>query len=286
MRRAAVGRVGGELGDVEAQAVEGPQQGVDLVAIGARHGHRVGEGHPQVVVPALEVGADLGGVQRLGDHPAGLQVHELAHDVHGGGLHVVGALAARQRLVQLAGLGVDQVGRERPGIAQEERVGQRAVVPREPEQVQPDDEQDQRVEQPLPRVGAERGLDQRPVGQRERQVAGDQRGRQVLAVGVHPPGDDPHRLDARGAEPAEVEQQLVLALREGLLDLLDREHRPVDAHEPHGVPRDAARHRHGVLGGPLLQGGAPGQEQQVRLRRCGRGAQRHRGSWSVAGAAQ
>ncbi len=184
--------------------------------------------------------------------------------------------------MHLPGLGVDQVGRERPRVAQEERVGQGAVVPGEPQQVQADDEQHQRVEQPFPRVDAERGLDQGAVGQRERQVAGDQRGGQVLAVGVHPPGDDPDRLDARGAEPAEVEQELVLALREGLLDLLDREHRTVDAHEPHGVPRDAARHRHGVLGGPLLQGDAPGQEQQVRLRRCGRGAQRHGGS-SVGG---
>ena len=53
---------------------------------------------------------------------------------------------AAERLVQLAGLGVDEVRRELAGAAPEQHVGQRHVAPEEPGQVQPDEQHDQRVE--------------------------------------------------------------------------------------------------------------------------------------------
>ena len=52
-------------------------------------------------------------VHRRVEQAAGLQVEQLAGDVDAGELEVVLALAARERLVELAGLGVDEVGGER-----------------------------------------------------------------------------------------------------------------------------------------------------------------------------
>src|SRR5260370_490344 len=49
----------------------------------------------------------------------------------------------------LAGLGVDEISLERSRVGAEQGVGQRAVAPEEPGQVQPDQELHQRVEQPL-----------------------------------------------------------------------------------------------------------------------------------------
>ena len=58
------------------------------------------------------------------DPESRLQVEQLAIDVGERDLEVVGALAVRERVVQLAGLGVDQVRRERAGAAAEQHVRQ------------------------------------------------------------------------------------------------------------------------------------------------------------------
>ena len=89
--------------------------------------------------------------------PGRLQVEQLAGDVLGRDLDVVLALPGGQPRVQLAGLGVDQVGGERAGVAAEQRVRQRAVAPVETGEVQADEQPGQRVEQPGPQVRAGRG---------------------------------------------------------------------------------------------------------------------------------
>jgi len=63
------------------------------------------------------------------------EVHELADDVDPGDLEVVAALAVGQRVVEVAGLGVDEVRGERPRIAAEQRVRQRHVAPEEADDV-------------------------------------------------------------------------------------------------------------------------------------------------------
>ena len=84
--------------------------------------------------------------------------------------------------VQLAGLGVHEVGGERAGVAAEQGVGQRDVAPVEAGQVQPDQQHGQGVDQPGRGVRAQRLAEQRAVGQRELQVPGDQAGVERLAV--------------------------------------------------------------------------------------------------------
>ena len=129
-----------------------------------------------------------------------------------GDVEVVLALAVGELVVQLAGLGVDEVRRERAGVAPEQRVGQRAVPPEEAGEVQPDEQQRQRVEQPRRGVRPQGLREQRAVGQRELQVLGDQRRLELLAVRRLAPGDDADRLDARDVEAVEPAEQAVLAL--------------------------------------------------------------------------
>ena len=92
------------------------------------------------------------------------------------------ALAVGQPRVQLAGLGVDEVGGQRAGVAAEQRVRQRAVAPEEPGEVQPDEQAGQRVEQPDPQLGQVAPGEQRAVGLRELQMPGDQQSAELLAV--------------------------------------------------------------------------------------------------------
>ena len=116
------------------------------------------------------------------EEAAGLEVHQLAGDVDAGDLEVVLALPVGQRLVQLAGLGVDEVCRERAGVAAEQGVGQGHVAPPEADEVQPDQQHGEGVDQPGRGVRAQRLAEQRAVGQGELQVPGDQAGVQRLAV--------------------------------------------------------------------------------------------------------
>jgi hypothetical protein len=81
------------------------------------------------------------------EEAAGLEVHQLTGDVDPGDLEVVLALPVAEPASQLAGLGVDEVCRERPGIAPEQGVGQRDVAPPEPGQVQPHEQDGEGVDE-------------------------------------------------------------------------------------------------------------------------------------------
>ena len=88
---------------------------------------------------------------------------------------------SRQRGVQLAGLGVDEVGRERARVAAEQRVRERAVAPEEAGEVEPDEQLGERVEQPVAQVGEPPRLrEERAVRQRVVEVAGDQHRLEVV----------------------------------------------------------------------------------------------------------
>ena len=115
---------------------------------------------PQRLVPAPEL---LGDFQRLHagrEQLTRLQVEQLAVDPLDGQLEVPLPLPVGQLRVLLAGLRVDQVRLQRARVVPEQRVGQRAVTPEEARQVQPDQQLDQRVEQPVGRLQARpRGLE-------------------------------------------------------------------------------------------------------------------------------
>ena len=168
-------------------------------------------------------------------------------------------------VVHLGGLGVDEVGGEFPGVAPEQDVGQGHVQPEEADEVQPRQQDDHGVQQPADGLGAHPVGEQRPVGQRELQVAGDEHRVQRLTLGALPPGDDRERLDAGRVLPVELLEHPVLVERGGLDDLLGRVHRPADLDEADDVAGDAAGQRHQVLDRPLRQGSAPGERDQPSI---------------------
>ena len=86
---------------------------------------------PERAVAAGQLAGDPTGSIAVGSRPPACRSSSSAADPLGGELDVVVALAGGERGVQLGGLGVDQVGRHRPGVEAEQRVGQRAVAPDE-----------------------------------------------------------------------------------------------------------------------------------------------------------
>ena len=124
-------------------------------------------------------------------------------------------------LVQLAGLGVHEVGRERAGVATEQHVGQRDVAPVEAGEVQPDQQHDDRVDQRGHVLGVHPAAEEAAVGQGEPEVVGDQRRGQVLAVATLAAGDDALRDDRRHPHALEVAQHPVLPERDVVAGLLD-----------------------------------------------------------------
>ena len=112
-----------QLGDVETEVVEAADALTDQVlALVVGNGLFGGDFGPQQVVLGADAVADVDRVGVFGEEPAGLEVHELADDVCAGQVDVVLALAVGELGVQLAGLGVDQVGGELARVAAEQRV--------------------------------------------------------------------------------------------------------------------------------------------------------------------
>ncbi len=165
--------------------------------------------------------------------------------------------------MQVARLGVHEEGGERLRVAPEQRVRQRHVTPVEPHEVQAHEEDGERVDEARGGVRAQRLAEQRAVGERELEVLGDEHGLEPLAVRVLSPGDDAHGDDARHLEPTELPEQLVLAVRDRLADLLDRDHPPGEADEPHDVPRDAAGRAASVSAGHSSSGTSQGRSRSA-----------------------
>ena len=142
-----------ELLDVEAELVQAAQPLVDLVARVVAERLLARQLVPERLVARDELGGGLLRRELALAAELGLDVRELAGDVLLGDLEVVLALPVGEARVELAGLGVDEVGGERAGVAAEERVRERAVAPEEAAEVQPDEQLGARVEQPPAQVG-------------------------------------------------------------------------------------------------------------------------------------
>ena len=197
--RVAVVLVDLDLGDVVAQLVELAQPLLDPPPLVLAHGLRRGQQLPEPLVPLEHRDRGLQRVDRFRQQPGHLQVQQLAREVGLDDVQVLLPLPAGQALAHLAGLRVHQVRGQRAGVPPEQRVRQRAVLPREAHQVQPDEQLGQRVEQLGLQVRVHPAGEQRPVRQREPQVLGDQGGVERLALRGHPVGDHPDGLHDRDA---------------------------------------------------------------------------------------
>ena len=164
-----------DLLGVEAELVEPVQALGDPVTLllGAQD-LLAGQLLPQRLIPPLELLGDLERVDVGREQLARLQVEQFAADPLGGQLHVITALPVGQGRVLLAGLRVDQVGLQLARVVPEQRVGQRAVAPEEPGQVQPDQQFHQRVQQPVGGLHAPRVGEHRPVSRGVAEEPGDQ----------------------------------------------------------------------------------------------------------------
>ena len=111
-----------QLVDVEAEAVEPGDPLFDALHLVGREVLDGGELGPQSVVPALESFDELVRVDLVAHEAAGLEIQRLGEQVAGRRVEIVGALTVAELLVQLSGLGVDQVRRELAGRASEQRV--------------------------------------------------------------------------------------------------------------------------------------------------------------------
>ena len=163
-----------ELVDVEAEVVEPLDPLLDPPHLVGAELLLDGQLVPQRVVALLEQLDDRVRLEVVVQGLAGLQVEELGEDVLGRDGQVVLAHVLRQRRLQLAGLGVDEVGGEPAGVAPEQHVGQGHVAPEEVGEVQPDQQHDQRVDERRHVVRREPVREEAAVGQREAQVLGQQ----------------------------------------------------------------------------------------------------------------
>ena len=197
-----------------------------------------------------------------------LEVEQLAGHVLLGDLQVVRALPVAQRGVQIAGLGVDEVGRERARVAPEERVRERAVAPEEAGEVDAHEQLGERVEQAVAQIGHARAAEEAAVRQREVEVARDQHGFGLVAVGTRALRDDADRLDHRADRIGQLAQHPVLVPREPRGQRLERVDRLAVAHEAHDMAVDAARDLDDALALPLRERAQPGEIEEVGVARA------------------
>jgi hypothetical protein len=143
--------------------------------------------------------------------------------------------------------------------------------------VQADQQHNHRVDKRREVVRGQAVAEQAAVGQRELKVLGEQRGRQLLAIGGGPAGDHALRDHSWQAHPLQVAEQAVLAERDLLLGLLHRIGPIAQPDDPHHVPGQPAGERDDVLLRPVLERRRPRQRQQRGVRPCRDDVERHAG---------
>ena len=226
---------------------------------------------PQRVVALRQLAGHLDRVDVGREEAALLQVEQLPTDPFCGVVDVAEALAHRQRRMELGGLGVDQVRGDRARVRAEQCVGQRAIAPVEPGEVQPGEQFDHRVDQLVGGVAGVAVGEDVAVGHRVVEEPGDQDRVLFLPVSGPPLPADPQHGDGGHPHGLQLAQQAVFASGESLADLLEREHHAVDLDEPHDVAGDAAvRHLEQPVVDPVGQRDVPREGQQPR-RMLGRG---------------
>ena len=185
------------------------------------------------------------------------------------------ALPVAQLRMEIARLGIDQVGRERAGIAPEERVGERAVAPEEAREVDAHEQLGERVEQAVAQVGTPGPLKSRRYGSEKSRC-------RVISTASAPGGprpgarDDADGLDHRHDLVGQLAQQPVLVPRDARRQRLERVEHVAVADEAHDVAVDAARHLDDALALPL------GERLAPRAGRGSRGSPGARASGSAA----
>ena len=170
--------------------------------------------------------------------------------------------------MQLARLGIDEIGRERARIAPEERVRERAVAPEEPREVDADEQLGERVQQAVAQIRHARAAEQAAVGQREVEVPRDQHGLGLVAVVPHVLRDHADGVDHGHDRIVQLAQQPVLEPRDARRQRLERVQPLAVADEAHDVAVDAARHLDQAIALPFVQRLAPRQVQEVRVPRA------------------
>ena len=174
-------------------------------------------------------------------------------------------LAVGQRLVELAGLGVDDIGAQRTGVAPEERIVQGAVAPVETRHMQSHQQHRERVDQPVTQPVVLHVGEECPVRQRVAQVAGQQNRFERLTVTAGTACRDADERDCGQTVVAEAPQDVELALGEASRQLLQRDVVRAHVQEAHHVAMGAGGKTHAELVGPHSEGLVPRQGQQAGL---------------------
>ena len=256
--------------DVEAELVEAAQALVDAVGLVGPEDVLARQLRPQRLVAARHLGGRLDRIEARGQADLRrLEVEQLAGHVLLGDLQVVRALPGAQLRVQLARLGIDEVGRERAGVAPEERVRERAVAPEEAREVDAHEQLGERVEQAVAQIGDARPAEQAAIRQREVEVPRDQHGLGLVpvlgpALLVTTPTASTTGTTASASARSSRYSCRAIARRQRL----ERIERLAVAHEAHDVAVDAARHLDDALALPLGERLAPGQVEEVGVARA------------------
>ncbi len=190
-------------------------------------------------------------------------VQHVAREVLDRDVDVHPPLPLGQRHVDLARLRVHEVCLERLAVAQQQRVGERAVAPVDAAAMELHEQAGHGIEEPLAIVpgGLRQSPEQSPQLERPGQVAGDD-DRGVVVRALHQP-DRPHR---RRVPLLQLAHHVVLAARGSHRQLLERQQLRVEGDEADHVATlaDGQLHEARRVGRPLVQGHGPGQLQQGR----------------------
>ncbi len=205
-----------------------------------------------------------------------LEIEQLAGHVLLGDLQVVRALARAQLRMQLARLGIDEVGRERAGVAPEERVRERAVAPEEAREVDAHEQLGERVEQAVAQIGHAGPAEQAAIGQREVEMPRDQHRLGLVPVGLGVLRDDADGVDDGHDRVVERAQQAVFEPRDPRRQRLERVEALAVADEAHDVAVDAARDLDQAIALPV------GQRTRARAGRGSPGCPGARASGSAS----
>ncbi len=164
--------------------------------------------------------------------------------------------------MELAGLRIDEVGGELAGITSEQDVRERDVAPVETLQVQSGEEDDHGVDEALDGFTPNAAVEERTVGEGERQVAGQEDRVQRVLRGSTVKHDS-EGLDAGDAEARQLGQHAVFPHGHFAEDLFGRDDVLADLDESDDVAGDAAWQGNEMLRRPLFERRVPWQSEEV-----------------------
>ena len=156
----------------------------------------MGELRPQPPVSVDELLPGLIRIDRVVEQATALGIEQASGDVLGAGLQIVAAHGVAQLRVALSRLGIDEIRHQRACIATKKQVGKRHVSPEDAVEMQPRQQHDRCIQQPVAQHGGRGCVKQVLVRQREVQIASDQHRVQLCAVTSRAAADDadrPHR---------------------------------------------------------------------------------------------